>query len=46
MGAWQARHRLERVLTTGFLDGSHPIVDGYELKVTGLAGMWCVWRAC
>ncbi|KAI8470555.1 MAG: hypothetical protein J3K34DRAFT_509307 [Monoraphidium minutum] len=31
--SWQARHHLERVLTTGFLDGSHPLVDGYELSV-------------
>ncbi len=30
---WQSRHALERVLTTGFLDGTHPIVDTYELKV-------------
>lgn len=33
VGEWQSRHALERVLTTGFLDGTHPIVDTYELKV-------------
>lgn len=33
VGEWQARHALERVLTTGFLDGTHPTVDTYELKV-------------
>lgn len=31
--AWQAKNGVERVLTTGFLDGTHPIVDTYELKV-------------
>lgn len=34
---WQAKRRpaSECVphLTTGFLDGTHPIVDAYELKV-------------
>ncbi|GAX74335.1 hypothetical protein CEUSTIGMA_g1784.t1 [Chlamydomonas eustigma] len=30
---WQARNGVEKVLTTGFLDGTHPIVDSYELKV-------------
>ncbi|GIM08174.1 hypothetical protein Vretimale_12277 [Volvox reticuliferus] len=33
VGEWQSRHRLDKVLTTGFLDGTHPIVDTYELKV-------------
>ncbi|KXZ56110.1 hypothetical protein GPECTOR_2g992 [Gonium pectorale] len=33
VGEWQSRHQLERVLTTGFLDGTHPIVDTYELKI-------------
>ena len=31
---------MERVLTTGFLDGTHPIVDTYELKVW-TRGTWC-----
>lgn len=30
---WQERNRLERVLTTGFLDGQSPITDSYELAV-------------
>ena len=30
---WQTMRRQERVLTTGFLDGSHPLVDAYELSV-------------
>ncbi|GMH39416.1 hypothetical protein BSKO_07314 [Bryopsis sp. KO-2023] len=30
---WQERRGVERCLTTGFLDGTHPIVDAYELKV-------------
>ena len=38
--AWQAKHGVERVLTTGFLDGTHPIVDTYELKVW-TRGTWC-----
>ena len=29
IAAWQAKRSLERVLTTGFLDGSHPLVDSY-----------------
>jgi hypothetical protein len=33
IAAWQARHSLERGLTTGFLTGSQPLVDGYELAV-------------
>ena len=37
MEEWQAKRRplsggVPR-LTTGFLDGTHPIVDAYELKV-------------
>lgn len=31
--AWQSRHQQAAVLSTGFLDGSHPIVDAYELGV-------------
>lgn len=30
---WQTRHAVDRVLSTGFLDGTHPIVDAYELEV-------------
>jgi hypothetical protein len=30
---WQGRHAAGRVLSTGFLDGTHPIVDAYELGV-------------
>lgn len=33
IASWQARHHLAAVLSTGFLDGSHPIVDVYELGV-------------
>eukprot|EP00803_Ostreobium_quekettii_P002330 evm.model.scf_303EXC.1 EVM.evm.TU.scf_303EXC.1 scf_303EXC:1395-14605(+) len=35
VGEWQHRHGLHsaRFLTTGFLDGTHPIVDAYELKI-------------
>ena len=33
IAGWQARQSLERVLSTGFLDGTHPIVDAYELVV-------------
>jgi len=33
IAAWQSRQSLERVLTTGFLDGTHPLVDAYELSV-------------
>ena len=33
IAAWQQRHQLAAVLSTGFLDGSHPIVDAYELGV-------------
>lgn len=45
MEEWQAKHcgspgtpRLSAAspITTGFLDGTHPIVDAYELKVWGL----------
>lgn len=39
VGEWQSRHQLERVLTTGFLDGTHPIVDTYELKVGAGGGL-------
>ena len=35
MDEWQTKHLLERVLTTGFLAGTHPVVDTYELKVEG-----------
>lgn len=30
---WQDRHEVDSCLTTGFLDGNHPIVDAYELKL-------------
>lgn len=33
IASWQQRHQLAAVLSTGFLDGSHPIVDAYELGV-------------
>ncbi|KAF6258122.1 protein-tyrosine phosphatase-like protein [Scenedesmus sp. NREL 46B-D3] len=33
IASWQTRHHLAAVLSTGFLDGSHPIVDAYELGV-------------
>lgn len=33
IASWQERHQLAAVLSTGFLDGSHPIVDAYELGV-------------
>ena len=36
MEEWQAKRSLASSaprLTTGFLDGTHPIVDAYELKV-------------
>ena len=45
MEEWQAKHcgspgtpRLSAAspISTGFLDGTHPIVDAYELKVWGL----------
>ncbi len=44
MEEWQAKHcgspgtpRLSAAspISTGFLDGTHPIVDAYELKVWG-----------
>jgi hypothetical protein len=31
IAGWQERHQVAAVLSTGFLDGSHPIVDAYEL---------------
>ena len=41
---WQAKRRplSEGVprLTTGFLDGTHPIVDAYELKVRRPANLY------
>jgi len=36
-------------ITTGFLDGTHPIVDAYELKARPAAralGAWACWPAC
>lgn len=30
---WQKRHEVCVCLTTGFLEGNHPIVDAYELKL-------------
>ncbi len=36
-------------ITTGFLDGTHPIVDAYELKARPAAralGAWASWPAC
>ncbi len=39
---WQSKHGVERVLTTGFLDGTHPIVDVYELKVRRALSSRCV----
>lgn len=38
MEEWQAKRSAvggAPRLTTGFLDGTHPIVDAYELKVRG-----------
>ena len=44
---WQAKRRplsegIPR-LTTGFLDGTHPIVDAYELKVGCLIRLHVSW---
>jgi hypothetical protein len=38
---WQQRRGFERVLTMGFLSGTQPIVDLYELKVGGGRGHSC-----
>ena len=39
MEEWQAKRSAASSaprLTTGFLDGTHPIVDAYELKASSL----------
>lgn len=43
MEDWQVKHShpdFSTKLTTGFLDGVHPIVDAYELKVGITVDVW------
>lgn len=49
IAGWQSERSLGHVLTTGFLDGSHPLVDNYELAVVrtrAAGGRGCCLARC